>query len=502
MKRTAVFLLSILAVLFFVLIPSASALSGSDYTDDPELARKIDRLIQGDEVLFSNSTEKYGVGSRLDPDYTYMWKEDQSSGTKDYAYAQAVYFYLFGDDPQWGDHLSYSSLVPSIKRIGRLSYAMLRNTGVGTGAYIRTTDRANGYFSDDGYSMILLTYDSKTITYLHGDADGNGLVDITSCSWRDFNNSQLAGIGRCVAHVIQPNLTAWTKSSIQKPTTLEFREISYPKTYRINLFHSWNPIIGTLFTDESATLESIQSFIMGSDGTVICDTGVVSISGNTYLIKSLDDLVQFNWISEEGQYYWTITAKDSEGRDLHIVMPFTAVASGTTEIDVRSIQYPDSDTDPVFPEWENEWVYRIEVPEGLNLRSIAGASGEVKMALAEGDLFTVVKKLKVDDYIWGYGTSSTGATGWAVVDNEWTTLVSAKKADQTEEPADPHGATTPGDSGDANGDGKLDREDIRLMIRYYADPSLEIDLQNCDLDYDGEACSLEDIMLAIDSLDQ
>ena len=54
--------------------------------------------------------------------------------------------------------------------------------------------------------------------------------------------------------------------------------------------------------------------------------------------------------------------------------------------------------------------------------------------------------------------------------------------------------------GDANGDRRLDREDILLMLQFYAGNSSDIILENCDMDQDGDACDLADIMLAIDYL--
>ncbi len=501
MKRMTLSLVLLLAVLLLVPMTVSQAASGSDFTDQPELARKIDALLQGEEPIFSNTEEKYAVGSSLDPGFTYMWQGETYSGTRSYAYAQAAYYYLFGDVPVWGDQglssrFICSSTIAGVRRMGRLSSAMFRNTGVGPGAYLRTTDRATGDFSDNGCSMIILTYDAETVTYLHGDADGNGLIAITTSSWRDFNNEQLAGVGRCVAHMVQPNQTAWTKSSIQKPVTLEFRDVSWPATYKISLLDSWFPVSGTLFTGDDASLETVQSVIVASDGMIVCDTGLVTITGNTFNIKTLDQLTKFKWIFEDGQYYWIFTATDSAGRDLRMVMPFTAVSSGSTKLGVRSLAYPSSDAAPEFPAWENEWVYKILTPYGLNLRSMAGASGEVKTALQESDLFTVYKKVHADDYTWGYSVSASGLSGWCVVDNEWTQLISSRLSSSDGETAQPDGAL----SGDANGDGRLDREDLRLMIRYYADHTLQIQLQNCDPDQDGTPCTLEDIMLIVDAL--
>lgn len=52
--------------------------------------------------------------------------------------------------------------------------------------------------------MIILAYDSETVTYLEGNADGNGLIRVTVRTWSDFNKRQLSGRGRYISHMVQP----------------------------------------------------------------------------------------------------------------------------------------------------------------------------------------------------------------------------------------------------------------------------------------------------------
>jgi hypothetical protein len=62
--------------------------------------------------------------------------------------------------------------------------------------------------------MIILAYDSDTITYLEGNGDGNGLIRVAIRDWSDFNLRQLSGRGRYIAHLVQP--------------TEEFYQAEYP----------------------------------------------------------------------------------------------------------------------------------------------------------------------------------------------------------------------------------------------------------------------------------
>ncbi len=108
---------------------------------------------------------------------------------------------------------------------------------------------------------------------------------------------------------------------------------------------TWHPTSGTLFSGDDATLVSIRSVITETDGSIVCDTGTVPISGNNYMIRTLDDHIKFRWIHKEEHYYWILTAKDSKDRTLQVVMPFLAVRDSSTKIATKSVKYPDSDSD-------------------------------------------------------------------------------------------------------------------------------------------------------------
>lgn len=71
-----------------------------------------------------------------------------------------------------------------------------------------------------------------------------------------------------------------------------------------------------------------------------------------------------------------------------------------------------------------KWVYRVQTSYGLNMRSGAGTGYGIVTTLYSPTTITVTRKATANGYTWGYGTSSNGCTGWIVVDNNWTGLVS------------------------------------------------------------------------------
>lgn len=121
--------------------------------------------------------------------------------------------------------------------------------------------------------------------------------------------------------------------------TLEFRDVVYPKTFRIDTTHGWFLQGGTLVSDVELT--SIQSIITrDSDGIILANYTKNGLSGNTFAIKSIDSNVYFSNIQTAGKYTWILIGKDSNNRTLTLEMPFTAVSSGSTVTDTAGTAYP------------------------------------------------------------------------------------------------------------------------------------------------------------------
>lgn len=146
------------------------------------------------------------VGGRFSKSTEYTTTYAKHSGSsKDYqcqAYARAAYSYLFGCNQSRTD---YRVEFKDASARNSLSYALFSQYGVRCGAYIRTTPSSTGaYNGSSGHSLIILGYDSNSITTLEGNYDGVGGVGILTCSWDSFNRNQLSGKGRYVCVFTQP----------------------------------------------------------------------------------------------------------------------------------------------------------------------------------------------------------------------------------------------------------------------------------------------------------
>ncbi len=129
----------------------------------------------------------------------------------------------------------------------------------------------------------------------------------------------------------------------------------------------------------------------------------------------------------EGNYTFKLNVEYYYDRTLR-----TAIK--TIGVSVFSVGRGDSSMPTNPPDQATNWVYRVETNDGLNMRSGASTSANLVTTLRNPTTITVERKESADGYTWGYGTSSDGHTGWIVVDNNWTTLLSA--------PSEPYASTT------------------------------------------------------------
>lgn len=289
MKKLWVWLcLVVLGLSMYMLGDSASAYSGSNYTSNSTLAKKIDNLINGNVAIFSNTDEKFPVGSRLSMSKTYAWQNGKFSGKQCYAYGNAAYYYLFGDVPyHGGGGYSNSRLISGVKGLKTLSYDVLVEAGVGCGAYIRTTTKSNGaYDGDNGHSMIVLTYDESSITTLHGNYDKNGLIAIEKVTWEKFNKTHISGRSRYVSHIVQPNSTAGSLSGYTK----------IDSTARIAV--STKAKTGNAADDQCYIKET--PFEDGKTVDVIAKGGVINVVG---AVKNKYDNTWYK--TEDGNFVWS-----------------------------------------------------------------------------------------------------------------------------------------------------------------------------------------------------
>ena len=192
-------------------ITNSSAVSGNDYTSNPLLADTITAIIKGDIDLYKDASckneVKLPIGSSLTSSGYYIKNKTTggvSLGWQCYVYGNAVYNRLFREVVQNGSNLVNSEIIITGGKT-TVSYSMFQSAGVKCGAYIRTTPNKNGsYTGSSGHSMIVLEYDQNHITYLEGNANGNGLARITKETWSEFNVGELTGRSRYLCHVVQP----------------------------------------------------------------------------------------------------------------------------------------------------------------------------------------------------------------------------------------------------------------------------------------------------------
>ena len=241
-------------------ITTPGGTSGSDYS--VAYASKLDDIFQGRVALFSNTSAKYPLGQSLNNSQQYS-VAGKISGYQCYIYANAVYYYLFGDIPFHGSGISgyWKDSKTVLTNQSSASYNSFANAGVGFGAYIRTTGNSDGsYSSESGHSMIVMTYDSNTITILEGNANGNGLVRITHETWSEFNSSKVSGKGRKISHIVQCNSSDGTPANLGDDFYAPILNKEHWKIIENN-----NSIVQT--ADESGSANQLWRFQRQSDGS-------------------------------------------------------------------------------------------------------------------------------------------------------------------------------------------------------------------------------------------
>ncbi len=180
----------------FTRITDREAVDGSDYTDSPAMAEKLNDIFDGNASIYrdlactrlvetplgSSPVKNNGVYMFVDP----VEGIAKNIGTSCWIYANGVYYTLFGEST--GNGIGENSEKLSLTGSRSLTYNNLKAWGVrqGVGALIRAS----------GHSMIVLDYDADTLTVLDGNSDGCGLVCINERSWDR--------LGNYVEYIIQP----------------------------------------------------------------------------------------------------------------------------------------------------------------------------------------------------------------------------------------------------------------------------------------------------------
>ena len=193
-----------------------------------------------------------------------------------------------------------------------------------------------------GHSLIIVGKDSSGVTVIdnHRADNKNYSVHTRYYTWQEFVNYW--GSYTYIKYIKWPNAPVFGGSQPVTATTLQFTNVTYPKTFRINTSAGWALGGGTV--ESNYDLKTLKTQILNSSGSAI-SSATVSISGKSYAIRNLDTYsssdngVKFSYIKTAGNYKWVLTATDSNGRSLTLEMPFTAVSSGSTVTSIASIKY-------------------------------------------------------------------------------------------------------------------------------------------------------------------
>ena len=181
-------------------ITDRTAIDLNDYTISPIMQDKLDAILDGEVNIFKNKAGTKPVDAKLGtsnmknngvPQYVVTPEGDViEQGTSCFIYANGVYYTLFGETTQNGVAGENSESL-NIYKTGsrRANYKNFKAWGVrqGVGALIRAS----------GHSLIVLSYDEESITYLDGNGNGRGLVSVNHEKWEEFYFSY-------VYYIIQP----------------------------------------------------------------------------------------------------------------------------------------------------------------------------------------------------------------------------------------------------------------------------------------------------------
>ena len=187
-----------------------NSVSGSEFTNFDDLAKKLDSIFAGNVGLYSNGSLTKPVtaklGTRAVSPGTLLWWNCNSTicnGYECYAYAISAYCLLYdGTNPDIGLNSNHQKIAAASGNT--ISYNNFVNWGVRDDlpVFIQIGSTSDG----TGHSIIVLTYTKDYITYLDGNGDGNGLIAIRKEPWvNKFDSYTGANIyARKISYIVQP----------------------------------------------------------------------------------------------------------------------------------------------------------------------------------------------------------------------------------------------------------------------------------------------------------
>lgn len=304
-------------------ITSSSAVKGSNYTQSSALATKLDQVFNGDIDIYSDyaCTKEVSMplGYSVSVSSAYYVKSKADGGTYQawqcHIYANAVYNKLFNEWIGRGTSLKNSEIV--LSGGSTLSYERLKNAGVITGAYVRTTANADGSFNgSNGHSFLILSYNANEITVLEGNGNGKGLIDMRVLTWAEFNRSYMSGSNRYLCHLIQPtksNYNSWYGTSEPSITGA---------TYPIGTLNAGKSFSFRGIISSPTNISSVTVGIYNSNGSETSQVKTVKPNAKSFDVRSLDAAIKFGQL-QAGDYIYKVIATNASGRKILIWTEFT-----------------------------------------------------------------------------------------------------------------------------------------------------------------------------------
>lgn len=199
-------------------------ISGSELTEHPILAERLDAVFRGHAGLYTDLsfTEEVLVplGCReMRNDRAMLAARSGQRGWSCFIYANAVYYTLIGEEAEeWmGIREKSEVLLGEISGTPDTLYEAFCSAGVGQLAYCRT----------GSHSFLILGYDENGITCLDGNSINGepGLVQVTRADWQYFWNYFCTYGTNFVRKVVQPTPETLARMlAVPKPAELELKK--------------------------------------------------------------------------------------------------------------------------------------------------------------------------------------------------------------------------------------------------------------------------------------
>lgn len=204
------------------MITSCSAVSGSEFSPDPAIAAKLDKMFAGDIGLYKDKNKTQLVNAALGTSNVpnngvwQYWGPEPRAGTSCFAYANAFYCTFY--DGVYPHHQINSNHV-KVTATGKISYANFVKWGV--------RDDAAVYIREGNHSIIVLHYDENYITYVDGNGNARGLIAIRKEAWQRGSGANM--YNQKPSLIVQPTTAYFPAGSMGKLPCTEG-----------GTYHAWN----------------------------------------------------------------------------------------------------------------------------------------------------------------------------------------------------------------------------------------------------------------------